>query len=442
MIRRSILGSLADAQKQKPDAVSEELWMTLAKEVCVMDGKRYTVQHSVQLFWRLMNVMPLALRDQIPYDDIFTMASSFITVQAGRNSISPQWGASTIRFSNTLQMLGDLYRPTLIRKMKSFVEHDCRAPEADRSIRFTWVLVCAMDAHTTRKVFFRRCREFAGTGIQLTSLELWQLLAARLISIGVLEKGKYQDILATMNSSLSERWTSLILAILERPDRDMGMEELRLCLDHMGEYRGLALALAETPNLRRWLIDIQAEIAARDDHTDDHTLAFGLYGALQSIGESGGSKMTRRWAPWSPYVERMIKDPETEYRVFQVLNLMSTTETSVSDRKDAGRGRKELLDKMVLWYTEATHLNDRQVLRRVQQCIDYQRRLGQGPSIQAVVQAMGAVTRDLERGETGRTTRLEWLTKLIAETQGPKEAERALSALKGWRWSNEQRRRL
>jgi hypothetical protein len=90
--------------------------------------------------------------------------------------------------------------------------------------------------------------------------------------------------------------------------------------------------------------------------------------------------------------------------------------------------------KMGQWYMEASHLNDRQVLRRLQRCASVQRALTRSVSSRVLAQVTEVVTRDLQRGQWGRTTWLQWLLGMVAQKHGEEHASDVLKTIKGWRW--------
>ncbi|KND89499.1 hypothetical protein TOPH_05844 [Tolypocladium ophioglossoides CBS 100239] len=435
MIRRTLLSAMADVQKRDGNAVSHELWMTLAEKICDTNG----TNHDIQLFWRLMDVMPASLRAQIPSDQIAGLARAFVTAQANRHNLFSHWSARAARFSNALRNLSAVQRQYLDDSMKSFLQQQDWVTEAARRLRFAWQIIKAYDTRATTQEFLAAYRASVEPGVRLHSMQLWQLLAARAIATGAIEREQSKMLMEAEYVSMSQRWTGLVLALLASKNRDSGMRELCVCINGIGEFETIAQALTSPP-LRHMRVDaVQAMAAACNDHNQ----AVQLY---DSIAVKDGSRRELGrwdWAAWTKYIERMIKDPKMEpMRVWQVLNLARPSGKESCPKAAAGevKAKAQLLDQMGQWYMEASHLNDRQVLRHVQRCVSCQRSLTNGVSSQTLANVAGIVTRDLEKGERGRTTRMEWLVGMVAQAHGADEAESTVKALKGWRWAIERAR--
>ncbi|POR36367.1 Uncharacterized protein TPAR_03413 [Tolypocladium paradoxum] len=429
MIRRTILSAMADAQKRDGSTVSHELWMTLADKICGTKG----TSHDIQLFWRLMDVMPASLRAQIPSDRIAGLARAFVTAQANRHNLFSHWSARSARFSNALRNLSAVQRQYLEDSMKRFLLQQGCVTEAARRLRFSWLIINAYDTRATTQEFLGAYRASVEPGVRLHSMQLWQLLAARVIATGAIEGEQSKTLMEAEYISMSQRWTGLVLALLTSKNRDSGLRELCACLNGIGEFETIAQALTSPP-LRHVRVDtVQAMAAACNDHNQ----AIQLYDSVV-VKEGSRRKLgTWDWAAWIPYIERMIKDPKMEpLRVWQVLNLTRPSGKEACPKATAAevKAKAQLLDQMGLWYMEASHLNDRQVLRQVQRCVSCQRSLTNGVSSQTLANVAGIVTRDLEKGDRGRTTRMEWLVSMVAQARGAEEAESAAKALKGWRW--------
>lgn len=430
MIRRTILSAMADVQKQDGNAVSHELWMALAEKICGTNG----TNHDIQLFWRLMDVVPASLRTQIPPDQIAGLARAFVTAQANRHNLFSHWSARAARFSNALRNLSAVQRRHLDGSMKGFLLQQDWVTEAARRLRFSWLIIKAYDTRATTQEFLAAYRASVEPGVRLHSMQLWQLLAARAIATGAIEGEQSKALMEAEYVSMSQRWTGLVLALLASKNRDSGLRELCACLNGIGEFESVAQALTSPP-LRHVRVDsVQALAAACNDHNQ----AIQLYDSI-AIKDGSRRKLGRwDWAAWTKYIERLIKDPKMEpMRVWQVLNLTRPSGREACPRTTAEevKAKAALLDQMGQWYMEASHLNDRQVLRQVQRCVSYQRSLTNDVSSQTLANVAGIVTRDLEKGERGRTTRMEWLVGMVAKAHGADEAESTAKALKGWRWA-------
>ncbi|PNY28162.1 Uncharacterized protein TCAP_01925 [Tolypocladium capitatum] len=435
MIRRTVLSAMADVQKRDGNAVSHELWMTLAEKICCTNG----TNHDIQLFWRLMDVMPAFLRAQIPSEHIAGLARAFVTAQANRHNLFSHWSARAARFSNALRNLSAAQRQYLDDSMKGFLLRQDWATEAARRLRFSWQIIEAYDTRATTQEFLAAYRASVEPGVRLHSLQLWQLLAARVIAIGAIKGEQIKTLMEAEYVSMSQRWTRLVLALLASEKSDSGLRELCACINGIGEFDTMAQALTSPP-LRDVRVDAVQAVAAA---CNDHNQAIQLYDSIVIKDGSRRKLGGWDWAAWTKYVERMVKDPKMEpTRVWQVLNLTRPSGKGACSEATAEEveAKAQLLDRMGQWYVEAPHLNDRQVLRQVQRCVSCQRSLTNGVSSRTLAIVAGIVTRDLEKGEMGRTTRMEWLVGMVAQAHGADEAESTVKALKGWRWVIERAR--
>ncbi|KAK5990876.1 hypothetical protein PT974_09151 [Cladobotryum mycophilum] len=413
MIRRSILTVMDDVQSKDPKAHLQHLWLAFAAWVCASGGGH----SNNQLFWRLMHVMPEPVQAQIPPEQIFHLTRSFIIAQAARHNIFTHWNARAENFAEILERLSASQREKLEADVESFLAQDDGVSETKKRMRFAWLVVRSFDAKTTNEAFIHSYQaHMSDFGIRLNSLQLWQLMVGRVKMVGV-TKEAYSQLIETENTSIS------------RPNMRV--------LGGIGEMENLAEALLSAPAQLIRADAVHALVVA----CDDHRLALELYASLEA--KSVDKPLLWKhfsWSTWAPYMERMIKDPELDSAHFgKLLNLGRIMRRDDPDEAEKEvQAKVELLDKMSRWYMETTHLNARQLFRRIGECAAIQRSLINIISPETLANLTGVITSDLERGEWGRTTRLEWLIRLVADTQGDKQAEITASTLKGWRSMNDQ----
>ncbi|PWI66222.1 hypothetical protein PCL_05187 [Purpureocillium lilacinum] len=437
MLRRTIVSAMADAQERSESAVAPELWSTLAQQICGTNADN----HDVQLFWRLMDVMPPALRARIPASQLAAFTHAFVAAQANRHNLFSHWSARAARFSNALQKLGDDQRQRLDEVMTRYLQEQDWLSEMARRMRFSWLIVKAYDSTATTQQFINSYKAAIESSMRLNSMQLWQLLAARLVAAGTLDGDQGKALMEADYSAMSQRWARLVLAVLASKNRDSGLREVCACLNGIGEFDTAAQALTSAP-IRHLRIDaIQAVAAACHDHNQAVQLFEAVVlkeGSRQKVG-------AWKWSAWSAYVEGMIKDPKMDpARIWQVLNLRhSANGRDACPKAAAGevKAKTQLLDQMGKWFMEAPHLNDRQVLRQVQRCVASQRALTNGVSSCTLANVAELITRDLEKGGRGRTSRMRWLVGMVEQTHGADGAKRAAKALQGWRWTIDRSRK-
>jgi hypothetical protein len=434
-IRRSLLTGLDVAQKKSSDnPFVRDLWMTFSTILCSSGGS----YQNIRLFKRMMSLMPDSIRIQIPADEIFNLARSFIMAQAGNSNLSTSWMATAAQFGEALSTLHPTQMQNLDIEFNTLFSQQERDLERDRRLLFSWLMAKAYNPITTNEEFIQCYRDLiTSREVDLRHFQLWQLIVARLESTGAIETKAQIKLIRTEYSSLSQRWTALFSAVHGLPKASSILTELCSFFRGIGQTDALISALSSLP-ISRMSIDSARTIAAA---CDDHILALQLYEALRSRLGQDEQITTWGWEAWVPYLERIIKDPEITRPVhWEVLNLPRLRAAVAQDAADPEEIAREiqakmaLLDRMGQWYMEASHLNDRQVLRRLQRCASVQRALTKGVSSQVLAHVAEVVTRDLQRGQWGRTTWLQWLLGMVAQKHGDRHASDVLKSLKGWRW--------
>ncbi|KAM0260480.1 hypothetical protein ACHAQJ_002712 [Trichoderma viride] len=434
-IRRSLLSGLDVAQRKSSDnAVVPDLWMTFSAILCSSGGS----YQNIRLFNRMMNLMPDSIRAQIPTDQIFNLTRSFVVAQAGSTNLHMRWMDSAAEFGEAISILHPTQTQSLDTDINALFSQQERNLERDRKLLFSWLMAKAYNPITTNTDFLQFYRELTSSReIDLGHLQLWQLIVARLKATGAITTDAHSELTGTEYSSLSQRWTALFSAVHGLPNASSILTELFSFFKGIDQTDALLSALSSLP-ISRMSIDSARTIAAA---CDDHQLALQLYEALRSRLGQGEQITSWGWEAWVPYLERIIKDPEITRPVhWEVLNLSQLGAAAAQNAADPEQIAREiqakmaLLDRMGQWYMEASHLNDRQVLRRLQRCASVQRDLTEGVSSQVLAHVAEVVTRDLQRGQWGRTTWLEWLLGMVAQKHGDEHASDVLKTLKGWRW--------
>ncbi|EHK50030.1 hypothetical protein TRIATDRAFT_314866 [Trichoderma atroviride IMI 206040] len=434
-IRRSLLAGLNAAQKKNSDqAAVRELWLAFATIICSSGGS----YQNVRLFNRMLSLMPDSIKIHIPTDQIFNLARSFIVTQATSSNLSASWKATAVQFGQALSMLHPTQLQSLDDDIHTFLSQQEMGQERERRLLFSWLLAEAYNPATTNQEFVQSYQRLtASHEIDLRHLQLWQLVVARLKATGAIDGNLHTEITRIEYSSLSQRWAALFSAIHSLPNASSILTELFNFFKGINQTDALPSALPSLP-ISRTSVDCVRTIATA---CDDHRLALQLYEALRSRLGQGEQLTAWGWEAWVPYLERIIKDPEitrpVHWEMLKLSRLAATAQRTTPDPEEIAReiqAKMALLDKMGQWYMEASHLNDRQVLRRLQRCASVQRALTRNVSSQVLAQVTEVVTRDLQRGQWGRTTWLQWLLGMVAQKHGDEHASDVLKTIKGWRW--------
>lgn len=443
MIRRGILSAMEDAQKQVPSRVAQILWIAFFDRICAANGDNL----DLQTFWRLMQTWPASLRHKITAEQIRNFTYSFITAQASRSNAFSHWSSRAARLSKALLVLSKTQREALDESIKTFLLQQDWVTDKSRRLRFSWLVVKAYDSDVAAQDFAQMYHGCVGSEVRLNSMQLWQLMVARLSATGTFDTDVRKELMKASYNFMSERWTALASAIISSPNKESGLQELCAALTEIGEFSTLVRALTSHPLTAHRKEIIQAIATACENHKQ----ALQLHDSIAIKQPPSARRSPVLGLPvWNKYIEQMIKDPNLDpIRVWQVLRFTSRTRPSSNNAHNnstAGSNediqtKVQLLDQMGQWFMEATHLNDRQILRNVQRCVTCQRALSNGVSSRTLANVTEVVTRDMEKGQMGRKTRLEWLVGMVAQHQGHEEAKNAASALKGWRWTIDRARK-
>ncbi|KAM0446880.1 hypothetical protein ACHAO4_009031 [Trichoderma viride] len=434
-IRRSLLTGLEAAQKKNSnEAAVRELWAAFATVICSSGGS----YQNVRLFRRMLSLMPDSIKIFIPTDQIFNLARSFVTTQASSSNLSASWKATAAQFGQALSMLHPTQLQSLDDDIRNFFSQQEKCPERDRRLLVPWLIANAYNPTTTNQDFVQSYRHLtASREVDLRHLQLWQLIVARLKATGAIDGNLHSELTRIEYSSLSQRWAALFSAIHSLSNASSILTELFNFFKGISQTDALISALSSL-SISRTSINCVRTIATA---CDDHKLALQLYEALRSRLGQGEQITTWGWEAWVPYLERIIKDPEitrpVHWEILNLSRLVVTAQKTTPDPEEIAReiqAKMALLDKMGQWYMEASHLNDRQVLRRLQRCASVQRALTRSVSSRVLAQVTEVVTRDLQRGQWGRTTWLQWLLGMVAQKHGDEHASDVLKTIKGWRW--------
>ncbi|KAH0491394.1 hypothetical protein TgHK011_002828 [Trichoderma gracile] len=430
-IRRSVLTGLEIAQTRVPKSVTlPDLWTTFASIVC-SSGSGY---QNIRIFRKALSIMPADIRAQIPMYEITTLARSSLVAQASSRNLHPLWTRVASQFGEALSNLDRLQLQNLDLEINALISEREQDVEETGMLRFAWLMFKAYNSAATNAEIAQSYRELiASHGMGLASAQLWQVIVARLKSAELMSTITHFELTRTKYSSPSQRWAALFSAIHGLPNATDVLSELYGFFRDINRTGTLMHAVTSLP-VSRVSIDTARTIATA---CDDHRLALQLYESIRArLGRD--SRVTPwGWEAWVPYIERIIKDPEITRPVhWELLDLPRVATPPDADPEDIAReiqAKMALVDRIGQWYMEAPHLNERQLLRRLHRCVSVQRALAKAVSPQVLARVAEVVTRDLQEGDWGRTTRLRWLLSIIAQTHGEKQAGDVSRTLEGWR---------
>ncbi|CAM1506730.1 Fc.00g063710.m01.CDS01 [Cosmosporella sp. VM-42] len=417
-IVKSIVSSRPTARH---DAYGTDFWLSFLKEV-----RQLTPQKSTfSLFASCVDALPRA--DLLDQDDLFDMTKSFVTQESKKGRFK-HW--NLVELLKPLQRLtpadAEQWRTSLVTFLRAL-------PKDEWKGRFYGLWVLSHHSQTSTDQFLQASSEVCGNRRWGPEEAFW-LVKGRLWAWNYLEP---KNVGFWLQQTASSRgWSNLVLSIWYAPADVRPTFFFRLCkiADSLGCFETMAKALAtEMPRS-------SSVFRALALGSEDYRIALRLWETIH--GSKHGSRAYNiydwDWTAWTPYLERMIKDPEVDQGlVWKVISLGRTSRNdALPDRAIGGVGSKtQLLDMMSKWYLEVPHLSNRQVLRRIQNCIKHQQRIRKDVSRALLGNMAHAVLRDMENGVLGPASRLDYLVFLVQKYLGNEEAEAALVQIRGWRWT-------
>ncbi|KAG5980988.1 hypothetical protein E4U55_003425 [Claviceps digitariae] len=434
MIRRGILQAMGDVHNQNPGAVSRELWLAFKDNLFTSTTKGDA--HGIQLLAKLLEIMPASLKDDISAEKIRNLTRTLVTAQAGRKNSIPRWLALASRFNRVLQQLPAQRQREIDDDMATFLSQQDQVSDTAKRMRFAWLVIKAHTAHTSTQSFLDLYRSWLGPNHRLNSLQRWQVIFARLSALQTFDPASRNQLMEEAYTSQYARWSALLTHTMSSVHKDTALQEISAVLSGIGEFASTVRTLTLPPVHELERHTMEALAAACSSH---HEVLI-LHDAIDMKPRAHRAQPLWSWTTWTKHVEAIIKDPAIDQsRIWKLLRLTYTplknTQLLAKEIAQEKNAKCHLLIQMTEWFIQAKHLTDRQVLRNLQRCLNMYRALNDGaiPS-QMLAHLVGLISRDLERGQRGRTARMRWLLALISAKYGPEEAQKAARAWDGWRW--------
>ncbi|PNH61143.1 hypothetical protein VD0002_g6603 [Verticillium dahliae] len=191
----------------------------------------------------------------------------------------------------------------------------------------------------------------------------------------------------------------------------------------------------------------------------DHRIVTRMYELMKRHRGTNRPVASRTWSwnDWHPYIKSMILDADVDPNlVWEVLHLESPAErarrhhhqhaqnsnssTNVMRSTRSAelrlRTKQKLVADMAVWFSRAPHLSDRAALRHVSRCNAWLAAQGLALPAAGLEAVVRVAVRDLQRGEPGRTARLNWALDLTQHRLGAEQAEKTGRVLEMWRRRN------
>lgn len=342
---------------------------------------------------------------------------------------TPSQGQTQL-ISDALSMLDPSAANALRKKAELVLLEQSQPPERMCYARYAWLgIVARVSAFKfpTFKSELQLLFEEPSMAATISSRDICELLLAQWTTHGKLQHPKrVRDIFSSMSAQddpISFGALSHALYTCERHWADQ-LLQLRQCLKVVGRVGEIPASFIE---LRRFLLQQEHTIHPRllrklVPICQDYRVALRLhelYTELPAPSKGG------QWdsSVWEQYLEAAVADHSTHPAdVCKLLKLCKKNEHTTI-----------IAAKLATSFAHADGLSDRAALRYVTECKTFLQRGGDKLPQMALDAIYRVVSRDLTRGEMGRTARLRWLVNTVHREGGPEMAEKAAVMLRGWR---------
>lgn len=412
-IASNIVSSVAALRRHNCGPIYDEAW-------AVIVARAFSLEPSLAKFRLFMYIMnqanPIDLHN-IDATLYRQMMADFVHMQAkllhdGGNKM--HWAIQQIIFADAIAQIPREKRDSIL----TAAAEDMYTADGERLRDYTWVLLQAqLGGFTTEDMATMVLNHKEKYGA-MSSFEALMLAMTRLLSNGHFDVPTMVQLITTIHKTHVSHWT-----LLTEVTMDLGgtgaletlMNWLHLTSDLDILLRSLIISHIdpEAPSLAGSSLRVMDKLLLDRDMVDQpwgtSTMPQGLLALMDKVR-------------LAPAFSRITKMPmETRY------NMM------------------ELLEWIAYWHMESPHVQSRQAFRGAEGCLVRHEKLASldekgnltahvdRGSASILVVLTRIIVRDLEAGQWGRTSRLQWLVKKIGKLQGDAEARTAWEALMKWR---------
>jgi hypothetical protein len=390
-VQRYIISSLSAVRKKDESGKMLEPWLALVDRVLAID----TANHGLRLLSYLVGQASPTDLALLPLDRMLKKAQAFLIIQSNRMDRCHHWLQRMALFTKMMQSL-DLVKQAAIQSgMTAFVQKrlEQTTGEQARQLEFCWLLLQAHGESLSPEAFETALQRFLYTHEFFRGMEAWQLATARFTGMRVIDETQHQDLIQKRTQSIEERWTLWAAAVLESGQGD-ALKGFCNTVRLMERSDSLARALVSSHDGR------YGEAASR---------------VIKHIVSGGNFDHGFMWDGIKAQQKAIMTRAEQGDVDTEIKSLLA------------------VVDKMAKWYQTSPHLRDRQAQRGVEQCLRTHRSITGCVSPAILSSLLKVFLRDLEKGELGRTSRLQHLVRVIEQEQGVEEANKARRMIDDWR---------
>lgn len=352
-----------------------------------------------------------------------------------------------------LRKLSTFKHKWLLRKIRAAVHEGSMAiveGTARRNARFLWLQVLAHMPHIRQEDLWDVCvwlNYFHPSKVAPIGRDLSQLLIQQWASRGYLRRPKVLEDLCNRDAAESE---ILSLAVLPVNMLSQHVHEVP-CLQLL---ENLFEAVRHFKREKELIESIEKLCATRESlplapfvqlakASGNHRSALMIYSIVKSYQTKffGFVESRWHWTDWDHYVKDMIMDDSIFVgTVWKLVDLGAVEDSLESGRQkeQLRKRRNQLFANMAVWFSKASHLSDTQAKRNVGRCVLRLHKQGEDLPDKVIKAVVLVVTRELKRGEAGRTNRIRWMLGLLERYKGSAERREVQRVLQRWREINEE----
>ncbi|KAF6840087.1 hypothetical protein CPLU01_01402 [Colletotrichum plurivorum] len=349
-----------------------------------------------------------------------------------------------------LRKLNTFSHKKLLHKIEAAVDEDSNAfvPATRQKLRFLWLQTLAHMPHIRQDDLWDACVRlsyFDPKNPGPIGRDLSQLLIQQWSSRGYLRRQEALESRCNRDANESEKLSLAALPVNMLSMQAHSVPSTRLLLSLFAALRrfGREAELIESIESlceARKKLPIQPFIQLAI-HSRDHRIALMIHSIVKSYRTKVSCYFETKWhwTHWELYIKDIIMDRELFLgTVWGMVDLGISEDTSQKGYKELSARRKRLFADMAVWFSEASHLNDSQAKRNVEKCVVRIHKQGEALP-DKVIQALASVaTRELKRGERGRTDRMRWMLGLLEQYKGSAQRCEVQRVLEKWRRINEE----
>ncbi|KAK1600066.1 uncharacterized protein LY79DRAFT_504054 [Colletotrichum navitas] len=440
MFLSAVVNGIASSKVFGPTEFDASLWNLVLRQISQLPANDATTL----LFKTTLDAIPLHHVDDV-HEDIIAAVQKLAVCHSPEDGRAADIGAAFHRLSPA-------DHGVLLDKMETAVYEGSAAFEEEprQKLRFLWLQILAHMPHVNTDYLLDACVRSAYFDRKELSVDrdLSRLLIQQWTSRGYLWYHKIVEERWDRDSSCHAElnFASLVAHISfwepagHRENRRVALlMSLFKALRRLDREKVLMASLQRYCKAKKKLSILPFRNLAMA--SCDYKIALEIFMLLDDHRAKLKRSLAKQWAwtDWATdHIKSMIEDDSISPAfVWKVVNcgvrrgFLNKVQEQIYMKR-----RARLMEDMALWFSKKYHRTDAKALRQVCLCIGWLRGHNIALSHKSLVAVLTVVSRELKRGERGRTRRLFWLVNLVEQYQGPEERRAVAKVLERWRRAN------